>query len=649
MRLRTRRKLDHIGGKNFCRYGLEVLLIGALFASGCAAPFGVRRVSPEEVHRTLTGTVLSTGKLSNFTRIQLRRQNLEHTQADHPEAAIATLHARLSAGQGEHEQWFSLAELSFAYAEHTRSKPYYLAAAIYAYTFLFSPEGEAHLDVTDPRLRTACDLYNRAITEAFKSSDGKTVIVRGGTYDLPFGHIDIAFDQQELIWARHRLVDFLPAAELEVWGLHNRYRQAGIGAPMAARIEPLDPDDPDNGFLLPNVRVPATVVLTIDASDEPPHGGTLKGRLDVYTEAETTHVRIDDQEVPLELEPTAAMGAMLNESRAWERELNFFLGAALSIKRPSLLMAREPYQPGKIPVVFVHGTASSPARWADMVNDLDNDPVIHQHFQIWVFTYDSGNAIAYSAMLLRRALTQAVERFDPEGRDACLRDMVVIGHSQGGLLTKMTVIDSGSRFWDNLSSTPFEQASMSEQTRALLQEGLFVKPLPFVKRVIFIATPHRGSYLAGPGIVRRLAARLISMPSSLVLATADLVKIRNGARDEFSLERVPTSIDNMSPGQPFIRTLAAIPVAPGVAAHSIIAVEGNGPKEEGGDGVVKYTSAHIDGVESELVVNSSHSCQSNPDTINEVQRILRLHLEQDPCAAAPDQPQSAVLTSKGGE
>jgi pimeloyl-ACP methyl ester carboxylesterase len=300
-------------------------------------------------------------------------------------------------------------------------------------------------------------------------------------------------------------------------------------------------------------------------------------------------------------------------------------------------------------VVFVHGTASSPARWADMVNDLDNDPVIHQHFQIWVFTYDSGNPIAYSAMLLRRALTQAVERFDPEGRDACLRDMVVIGHSQGGLLTKMTVIDSGSRFWDNLSSTPFEQASMSEQTRALLQEGLFVKPLPFVKRVIFIATPHRGSYLAGPGIVRRLAARLISMPSSLVLATADLVKIRNGARDEFSLERVPTSIDNMSPGQPFIRTLAAIPVAPGVAAHSIIAVEGNGPKEEGGDGVVKYTSAHIDGVESELVVNSSHSCQSNPDTINEVQRILRLHLEQDPCAAAPDQPQSAVLTSKGGE
>src|SRR5262249_55855918 len=89
--------------------------------------------------------------------------------------------------------------------------------------------------------------------------------------------------------------------------------------------------------------------------------------------------------------------------------------------------------------------------------------------------------------------------------------------------------------------------------------------------------------------------------------------------------KLPTSIDNMTPTNRFVQTLVTIPVAPQVAAHSIIAVKGEGPPENGNDGVVEYTSAHIDGVESELVVNSGHSAQGNPYTVEEVRRILLLH------------------------
>ena len=74
-----------------------------------------------------------------------------------------------------------------------------------------------------------------------------------------------------------------------------------------------------------------------------------------------------------------------------------------------------------------------------------------------------------------------------------------------------------------------------------------------------------------------------------------------------------------------VQGLQQIPVAPSIKAHSIIAVKGTGPAEQGNDGVVEYTSAHIDGVESELVVRSPHSCQGNPHTMEEVRRILRLH------------------------
>ena len=92
----------------------------------------------------------------------------------------------------------------------------------------------------------------------------------------------------------------------------------------------------------------------------------------------------------------------------------------------------------------------------------------------------------------------------------------------------------------------------------------------------------------------------------------------------------------MSPRHRFVQTLQEVPVAPSVKAHSIIAVnEGSGPVEEGDDGVVKYSSAHIDGVESELVVRSDHSTQGRPETIEEVRRILRLHAGLKPGGIEP--------------
>jgi pimeloyl-ACP methyl ester carboxylesterase len=301
------------------------------------------------------------------------------------------------------------------------------------------------------------------------------------------------------------------------------------------------------------------------------------------------------------------------------------------IREETRLVATWPYRRGLIPVVFVHGTASSAARWAQLYNELTNDPRLHDRYQFWFFSYETGNPIIYSAMLLRESLVQAVERVDPEGRDPALRQMVVIGHSQGGLLTKAMVVEPGTRFWNNLSDRPFEEVEMRDETRDLLGRAFFFHPLPFVRRVIFVATPHRGSYVAGSWIAHQVA-RLVQMPLDVTRVTADLA---TGARDLRAVARgqgVPTSVDNMTPGNRFVKTLAPLPIAPGVSAHSIIAVRDDRPLEDAADGVVAYRSAHLDGVDSELVVQSGHSCQSNPHTIEEVRRILLLHLES---AAAP--------------
>jgi pimeloyl-ACP methyl ester carboxylesterase len=367
---------------------------------------------------------------------------------------------------------------------------------------------------------------------------------------------------------------------------------------------------------------------------EEPRGQIASNRvqatLELYVAYEAETVEVTGRPVPLEVEPTAVLAYALSGAQVWEWEFSGFLSGDLFRKIPTQLFAIEPYHRSRFPVVFVHGTASSPARWAEMLNELQNDPRIRERFQFWFFTYETGNPVVFSAMRLREALQAALAKLDPMGRDLALRRMVVIGHSQGGLLTKLTAVDTGTKAWDAFSRVPLEELTVSPETRDLLRRALFVKPLPFVRRLIFLATPHRGSYVAGNWLAHQVA-RLIRLPVRFLKVTEELMA--SGELGDFALQPGQiSSVYAMTPGSPLVRTLAPMPVAPGVATHSIIAVLGDGPVEEGTDGVVAYSSAHIDGVESELVVRSGHSLQANPHTIEEVRRILLLHAA-DACLA----------------
>jgi hypothetical protein len=157
-----------------------------------------------------------------------------------------------------------------------------------------------------------------------------------------------------------------------------------------------------------------------------------------------------------------------------------------------------------------------------------------------------------------------------------------------------------------------------------LVRALIFKPLPFVRRVVFIATPHGGSYQA-LGFFGRLGSWFVNLPGRFVKMQVELLTLQTQGLYMGTVGNVPTSITNMTPGNPFIKALAAIPIADGVVAHSIIAVDSEGPLKDAGDGVVKYESAHIEGVESQKIVHSGHSVQGNPEAIQEIKRILLEH------------------------
>lgn len=613
----------------------------ALIATGCSTPVSVKPVDINTGYSLRTESALSIGKPSEASKMLLRRRGMLDRFETEPNLVLAELHANLT--PDDEDRLFALAELSFLHAERTNDRAYYLASAAYAWALLYPEEGKSiEILPSDPRYRLSYAIYNQAIALGLAADDDDAkeneVRLKAGNYQLPFGTLEVSLDESGMSWGGYPLDRFISTNALEVDGLRNRYLKPGIGAPLAASLAKIHSSEKKLGSdrLGPQTKVPVTALLRFDNARAHLKNGNLKGRIEVYAADQASTVTIDGQKQPIESDPTAALAYQLNDSPLYAMEIAGFLrgsvltsGLVPADRAQDGIFLMHPYKAGKIPLVLVHGTASSPARWAELINEMNGDPQISERFQIWLFIYDSGRGIGYSAGRLRKALTNTLHELDPESKDPALQQMVVIGHSQGGLLTKLTAIDSGTKFWDLISNKPFDQMKLSPESREFIQQSAFYTPLPFVKRVVFISTPQHGAMLAANQIVTGLVAKLVTLPLTIVKTTAQMAQMAAASGDEklaAMLSRPQTSVDSMNANNPILQTLASIPVPANTPAHSIIAVEGDGPIEEGDDGVVTYKSAHIDEAVSELVVRWGHSCQDQPETIEEIRRILLEHL-----------------------
>src|SRR5688572_5597533 len=306
-----------------------------------------------DVHRTLTENVLTTGEPSVASRIILQRRGLAARYAKEPDAVLAELHERLVRGVSGRRELFALVELSFHRAENGGGAPHYLASAVYAWDFIFPADAAARPDSFDPRLRTASDIYNIALTKAFQAGDGPSVELAAGERPLPFGSMDVALGDEQLRWGDRCLVGFVAASELRVIGLRNRYRQAGIGAPLAAKTAPLDADRGFQDFIFPAATVPVTAVLRPADVSGGLAGGRLQATLELHPASEAHAIDVNGVAVPLELEPTSALAWGLGGASIWSRELRGFLSGDLAIREQQMrLGGLEPYHADRIPVVF---------------------------------------------------------------------------------------------------------------------------------------------------------------------------------------------------------------------------------------------------------------------------------------------------------
>jgi pimeloyl-ACP methyl ester carboxylesterase len=604
-------------------------LVLAISLTGCITPIGVRKVPADITYREITANALGSNALSHDSQVVLYRFGLLERFYEDPAAIIALLHEKASQDP-RRDLRFALAEMSYYYGTILEKRgifypnwaepyEYYLMSAVYSYYYLFGESGKEQGDPYDRRFQIAVDMYNRALGKGLATGKDGELVLQDETRLLPVGDIEISLKLKALPWPMEDFDRFLPADDYAVYGFSIMARTPGIGAPLIA-VHKKTPEYPGGP------SIPMTAFLRVPGDVQDLNDKTVRASLELYSGYKETTIVANGQKVPLGTDTTTPLAYRLSDSYLWSQlgPRRFIFGGQ---ERPKLIML-QPYGAGRIPVVFIHGTASNPLWWAEMFNTLYSDPVLQDKFQFWFFLYDSNLRVPISAAALRDILTETVTKLDPERKDPALQEMVLVGHSQGGLLEKMSVVDTGDKLWNAITDVSLKDLKAKPELKKELQKEFFIEPLPFVKRVVFISTPHHGSFRASSW-VRTILRRIVTLPGDILSTNPKEYfnflqesKIPSEARSQ-----VLTSVDSMSPDNPVLKALAGIPVAPGIKSHSIIAVLPEyADYKEGNDGVVNYSSAHIDGVESEFIVRDQHSCQGNPAVIEEVRRILLEHL-----------------------
>jgi pimeloyl-ACP methyl ester carboxylesterase len=285
----------------------------------------------------------------------------------------------------------------------------------------------------------------------------------------------------------------------------------------------------------------------------------------------------------------------------------------------AVLCQLQQFDPARTPVIFVHGLQETGASWTPMIDTLRNDPWIRKHYQFWFFSYPSGYPYPYAAALFRQKL-DGIERAFPNHKP-----IVLIGHSMGGMICRLMITDAGDKIWRDFFATPPAKTPLAPGTRKLLEESLVFNHRPDVQRAVFISTPHRGSKLAS-GWIGRIGAALVKTPrlfTSVYTSTKSLLVADPAARP---LKRMPNSVDTLEPNDRFVQAVNKLPITRGIPYDSIMGDRGRGNTPNSSDGVVPYWSSHLDGAQSELIVDSGHDAQTNPEASKEVARILRENL-----------------------
>lgn len=632
--------------------------------SGCAM-VTVKEVASTDYMTSKRGDVLTTGELSNASQETLSVVGLDEDQCSED---IVTCRATVldTEGVSIEQRLSTLSELWVQTALSLSPKPKnvgkeamseaafeaWLEAARYAYAYLFfsgrSPSERAFAD----RQTQVRDYYNYAAEQAASVvfQRARASALEGEDYNVPVAGerwtLTSDFDRLSMSSIPTRLV---AAGSVSFAGLRSTYRRDGFGAELVVMMDPpklvqplpqADASQAGEGAAAApaQTQVPqysemssinATALLRFKGTSLQEVLATRQVLMDVYSPEATEYVDVHGERVPLAGNFTAAYGLWLAQSGFATQSLRTLFGLSEGIGEPHIYLM-QPYDPQRRIIFMLHGLGSSPEAWVNVANEIMGEQELRREYQVWQVYYPTNAPIALNRYEISQAFNQTLRHFDPSGTSRASRDMVFIGHSMGGVLSRLMLSSSGEVLWDDLLANYDLKGERLRRVQSKLGPLLHFDAQPNVERAIFIAAPHRGTDIAG-NRVGRMIGRLVRLPLTIlgkfddVFQTLQQTETRSAEGERL---RIPNSIDNLKASDPFVKAAAQLPIRPGLKYHSIIAHrKPEVPLADSDDGLVPYWSAHLPGAVSEKVIISGHSVQETPQAVLEVRRILREDVE----------------------
>ena len=404
--------------------------------------------------------------------------------------------------------------------------------------------------------------------------------------------------------------DLFPTDSLKISGQFFKARSSvnGIGAPLVAVGRTEDPQFRQHYRLR---RVYAPVTAAIQFSNQ-------TAQLEFVDPYQSERIALSKHVFPLAVDLDAPTAMLIARERP---ERLGFAGVMNPQKYAGTarLCQLQQFDQRRTPVIFVHGLQETAASWTPMINSLRDDARIREHYQFWVYSYPSGYPYPYSAALLRRDL-DGIKRVFPNHKR-----VVLIGHSMGGMICRLMITDAGDKIWRDFFGTSPAKTPLESDGRKLLEESLVFNHRPDIQRAIFISTPHRGSTFAS-GWIGRIGSGLVRTPQLFTPIYQEMKPLLVDDPTAATFKRMPNSVDTLEPNDRVVLAVNKLPITPGIPYHSIMGDRGRGDTPNSSDGIVPYWSSHLEGAKSELIVNSDHGAQYNPQAIAEVRRILRVNL-----------------------
>lgn len=397
-----------------------------------------------------------------------------------------------------------------------------------------------------------------------------------------------------------------------------RFASPGFGVPLAV-LAPRCSDRPECKLIPPEgVFRWATAWIEIE-----PAGDAFRPRLVVADPIATGPLAIGGQRYPLAADTSAfyAQGARTSKLRRlgiwgllWGKEVG---------KRAGVYLL-EDYDPSKRPIVMIHGLGSSPLAWAKLSNSIWGNPDLRARFQVWHVVYQTNAPLLVTRRRVQGYLDDAWGMLDPEGDDPARSGVVLVGHSLGGVVSRMLCVDSGEVLWNSAFTGPPGQLTGDSTDLKAIENVFIFKPYPGVSRAIFLAAPHRGSPGADAWFGRLMRA-LVGRRTPEIQALRRLARdhpetVREELRDAYQQADL-NSISTLQAAQPVRRAGESLMPVAGISYHVISGVlPGRFPET---DGAVPLASTLLPGASSTLVVDSGHNVYDNDQTIAEVLRVLR--------------------------